>query len=95
MDKSEKIKQFEKELNELKKEQEEFNKLSPAKQLAEKLHEALCIHNHTDGCSWYYGSWENIENSYERKRYLGVAERLLKITDEETVLKIIGIIKSL
>lgn len=87
MDYTEKIKDLEKELADLKKRQKIEESLPPDKKLAELLHERLCILNHTDGCGWEYESWDNI--GYSRKSYLDQAKKILKKTDYDTAIKVI------
>ena len=73
----------------------DFKKLTPAKQLAVELHESQCHWNHTDGCFWFYGrddDAQNWESDRTRKDYLEKSEALLKITDYETVIKIINVL---
>jgi hypothetical protein len=46
-------------------------------ELAEYLHGKQCRWNHTDGCSWYYSSWDKpcgTRNSYLDKAYEMLAE---------------------
>lgn len=57
------------------------------RQMAEKLHDKLCHSNHTDACGWYYGNWD--KRTYEHRRYLEKAQKVLKITDKETIIKIV------
>jgi len=71
------IKKHESEIENLEKQKKLMDSLTPAQNLAIALHEANCHHNHTDGCSWYYGNWENWENNHARKEYVERAERLL------------------
>jgi hypothetical protein len=58
--------------------------------LAEVLHEKFCVHNHEDGCGWYYddGSW----TEYSRQEYIKKATKLLKISDLVSLIDIIEII---
>jgi hypothetical protein len=65
--------------------------LSPEMRLAEKLHSMLCFHNHTDGCDWYYGSWEN--PSIAKKQYLEKARRALKIASEDIITRILSAVE--
>jgi hypothetical protein len=51
---SEKIKDLKKHIAKLQAEDSAFNALTPDQQTAITLHEMLCMHNHTDGCGWYY-----------------------------------------
>jgi hypothetical protein len=47
----------------------------PAIFIAEELHRIKCRHNHTDGCSWYYESWENPRHA--RNTYVEAAVELM------------------
>lgn len=87
MDYTEKIKDLEKELTELKEKQKIEGSLSPDKKLAELLHKKLCHGNHTDYCGWEYESWDNI--GYSKQNYLDQAKKILKITDYDTAVKVI------
>lgn len=49
--------------------------MTQEQQLAELLHEQYCQDNHTDGCDWFYRTWEN--PIWARQRYLDWAGRLL------------------
>lgn len=49
--------------------------MTQEQQLAELLHEQYCQYNHTDGCDWFYCTWENPR--WARQRYLDWAGRLL------------------
>lgn len=42
--------------------------------IAEVLHTHLCNWNHTDGCSWFYESWE--DPGCSKKDYLEKAKRV-------------------
>lgn len=71
--------------------QEEHARLTPAHALAEELHERLCHHNHTDGCAWFYDSWDKLLGEHSsRARYLKMAQDMLKVTDYETALAIVN-----
>lgn len=61
------------------------------KDIATALHSIICHANHTDGCGWYYddGSWKE----YSRKRYIELAQKLLKSYHKETILGMLTIIK--
>lgn len=61
--------------------------LTPEQHLATYLHEKNCMHNHTDGCGWYYSNWK--KPGYAKKEYLAKAKRLLKVSDLETVINIV------
>ena len=40
--------------------------LTPEQKLAIHLHEALCHHNHTDGCGWHYEIDKNKVHSWAK-----------------------------
>lgn len=52
--------------------------------VAEYLHEKECHWNHTDGCGWYYGSWEPPLRS-SRQQYLDRADKLLKLAKQHSL----------
>ena len=52
-------------------------------ELAEQLHSMECHANHTDACSWHYGSWEN--PSYAHTKYYKKAEQLRANVQAENV----------
>jgi len=83
----EKIKELEKEIEELKEQKRWFNGLPQAQKIAELLHEKQCHWNHTDGCGWYYENWHN--PGYARKEYLKKAEAMLKEMPYNEVLRVI------
>jgi hypothetical protein len=66
---------LEKQLAELKRLQDEYDKESPERRLADAMHSGHCRWNHTDGCDWAYdrGNWQ----MESRKRYLAAATRIL------------------
>ena len=45
--------------------------------IAEILHNGLCNTNHTDGCSWFYESWEN--PGWTRMRYYLVVKYWVEV----------------
>ena len=49
---------------------------SPNRELATYIHETFCTWNHTDGCAWFYGSWENPR--WEHGQWLKKAEELME-----------------
>ena len=83
-----KIEELEKEIKELKKKKTEFELMNDNERLAEILHSKLCRSNHTDGCGWYYESWENV--GYARKQYLDKANGILAKTNFKTAKIIIN-----
>lgn len=88
MNKLEKLKQQKVELEQqLSKIEYEIGQLSPEIELAEFMHEKLCRHNHTDGCEWFYESWEN--PSYARKEYLQKAKKAMEYAAPDLIKHII------
>lgn len=83
----EEISKLEKELKDLKQEKLEYDLLSNDKKLAIAIHSVQCTWNHTDGCGWYYESWDN--PSYSKKRYLEKANNMLEEMDFEQAMKVI------
>lgn len=70
--------------------QQEQTKLTPAHALAEELHAKLCRHNHTDGCGWFYDNWHKpLADFSARKQYLEMAQKMLQITDLDTILALV------
>jgi len=67
-------------------------KLTDAQKLAEFIHEVTCTWNYTDGCSWFYTSWDNDVHNY-RKEYLDKAKKMLKITNYEDASNILKCLK--
>ena len=68
--------------------------LSPERRIAEFLHEKLCLRNHTDGCGWYYESWDNYQNGYSKKRYFKMATELMSDFSEAQIEKFITSIRN-
>lgn len=44
--------------------------------VATRLHNKLCTGNHTDGCSWYYESWD--QPGYAKEPYLLKARKVIE-----------------
>lgn len=81
------------ELAKLEKLKEREANLTIEQRLAEALHGSLCHWNHTDGCSWSYGSWD--EPSHAHVDYLGMARRVMKVEPNvNRVIEILGVIKA-
>ncbi len=81
------IAELEAKLAEKKKEKAKFDAMPERQRLAEIIHEKQCTWNHTDGCGWYYESWE--KPGYSRNEYLEKADKLLKIVDYDTAIKVV------
>jgi hypothetical protein len=62
--------------------------------IAELLHKALCRHNHTDGCGWYYFDWVE-PLGCEKKSYYKKAERICKLCEGSDEQKLIEIIEEI
>ncbi len=81
------ITKLEEKLAERKSEKAKFDAMPERQRLAHILHEKQCGANHTDQCGWFYETWEN--PSYSRNSYLEKADKLLKIVDYNTAVKVI------
>lgn len=81
------IAETEKELGRLRARKQALDDLTPDKRLAELLHRTMCHYNHTDGCGWHYENWTDPRHA--RKQYLAMAQRLLKVVDEDTATKVV------
>jgi len=88
MDRKKEIADLKKKLAELELDEKAFNELGEDAKLAEILHEKLCHANHTDECSWYYDTL----NSHAFSEYSNKARELLKITDFDTIVKLIKVL---
>ena len=80
---NEKIEKLETERTKVEEKLRDFEALPENKKLAEMLHAKLCHSNHTDGCGWFYGGWNNMRSSHTA--YLEKAERLIKFGDAHQV----------
>lgn len=49
--------------------------------LADILHELICHWNHTDGCSWFYESWDTLRPGSTRHEWLQKAIRLRRYAE--------------
>lgn len=50
---------------------------SPTHNLAIEMHEALCVHNHTDACGWHYEIKKGVHDwAGEHARWLGKAAKI-------------------
>lgn len=80
-----KITELENEIEKLKEEIKNTKKLHTDEiyELAEKLHEIFCTHNHIDMCDWHYdnGSW----TSFSRREWLGKAYNIHIILKEKNI----------
>tara|TARA_B100002019_G_C20845475_1_gene392017 strand:+ start:113 stop:412 length:300 start_codon:yes stop_codon:yes gene_type:complete len=92
------IAQIESELVKLERERKNllksYENLTPEQRFATVLHDTLCNQNHTDGCGWDWESWNTVESTHAKKRYLSMAQELItRGYDEDTALEFISIIK--
>ena len=71
-----------------------YNGLNEEERLAIYLHQHLCTHNHTDGCSWHYEIKGQIHDflSDTHARYLVKARQLLEIGPDYQIKKIVRIV---
>ena len=62
---------------------EELHHENPMYMLANVLHKSDCRHNHTDGCGWFYFSWEKLtpqgKMEYSKAEYLRKANQYAAI----------------
>lgn len=50
---------------------------SPTHNLAIEMHEALCVHNHTEGCGWHYEIKNGVHSwGGDHARWLGKAAKI-------------------
>lgn len=67
--------------------------LPNTKKLAEIIHDKRCRWNHTDGCGWFYESWENI--GYSRQEYLKKADEVISKNPDLDFKQLLNVINSL
>ena len=89
-----KIADLERELQEARAKLDEAQKMPPDQALADELHGMLCTWNHTDGCSWYYGSWSNAHLDYARQSWLKKARKALALANGDHSL-VLAMVKAL
>lgn len=90
MDNTENIKKLRAEADRLENLDKETSKLPQKYRLAELIHSKQCRWNHTDGCGWYYESWDNIK--YSRQEWVDKANKILSEVDFKTAYKVISLI---
>ena len=66
--------------------------MTNAQHIAEIIHERMCHWNHTDGCAWYYDTWEDEKLRGSRQTYFEKAESILAVVSYETALKVVELI---
>jgi len=71
------------ELEKREKQRQRFMALSNDRRLAEELHETLCHHNHAEGCSWFYGSWETPSDAHNT--WLNKAKKVIVVANERNI----------
>lgn len=74
-----KIADLQKDIDHLQSERQKLEGLSLIQRITEILHQHVCHSNHTDGCDWYYGSWE--KPSYAHTKYTAKAIIILKLVE--------------
>lgn len=97
------IKQKQQELNNLLETQKQLIenlKTKPTVVLANLLHEKICRHNHTDGCSRYYHNWDDFNpqcpGRNPKKEYFKKAEKIISeyqknwITDIRIIINLVS-----
>lgn len=57
--------------------------------LADLIHEKVCIANHTDGCSYWYDKHYNRLDSDTMQHYLKKARAMLAIANIQTCMKLL------
>jgi uncharacterized Fe-S cluster-containing MiaB family protein len=89
-DRKGRIENLKKELEVLEQEENLEKSLPENQRLADIIHDKLCRWNHTDGCGYFYESWN--QPGASRSEYLQKANRILKVTDFETAKRIIELL---
>ena len=77
------IKELEEKIAALKEADARFAALQPEYQLAIKLHDLLCHHNHADGCGWHYEGSNGVTDwtGHAHSRYLEKAYKVQKFCE--------------
>lgn len=81
------ITELESKLARMKEERVKFDAMPERQRLAQILHKKQWDNKHPDGSIWFYETWINSEHS--RNSYLDKADKLLTVTDYETIVKIV------
>lgn len=81
------IEELEQKIQVLKTEKARLQNMPDNQRLAEALHSVQCHWNHTDGCGWFYESWD--DPGYSRKEYLRKADAMLNEMSIEHAMKVI------
>ena len=86
------IQEAEQRLESLKKQKEGMLLSGPDCDLAIAIHNLTCRYNHTDQCGWEYEIHNNVHawNEYAHAKYLGIARRVLKVTDAQTATNVLN-----
>jgi len=74
-------------LAKLEQDKKKFEGLSDEQRLAELIHDSQCRWNHTDGCGWYYESWD--VPGYSKEEYLRKAKNILKEVPFDQAIKLV------
>lgn len=82
------IETLRKRIEELEKEKKAIESWTPDERLAEELHSKQCHWNHTDGCGWFYSTWE--KPGTERIAYREKARLLQRIIADEVKIQKVG-----
>lgn len=72
----EEVRKAQEKLTRLEQDKRKFEGLSDEQRLAELIHDSQCRWNHTDGCGWFYESWD--KPGYSRNEYVEKARNVLK-----------------
>ena len=75
-------------LAKLEQDKKKFEGLSDEQRFGELIHVSQCRWNHTDGCGWYYESWD--KHGYSRGEYL---DKAIKILNEVPFAQAIKMVK--
>lgn len=83
----EKIEALKKQIAEIEEEKVRLELMPKNQRLAEAIHGKQCRWNHTDGCGWYYESWE--KGGHSRNSYLEKANKMLAEMSFEQAMTVI------
>lgn len=80
------IQRLNEEIDQLNAQRKVLNDLGDPMKLADVLHEIDCHWNHTDGCGWYYESWEGVAagkwRNGTKEGYLEKAKKVLAVVND-------------
>ncbi len=86
------IQEHEAQIAELYRQRSEVISQNPAFAVADAIHKATCRSNHIDQCGYEYESWKEMPTNGTKARYFARAETVLKVTDAETAIRVLGCI---